>query len=774
MDRGTRWLLSVVVASTGAAALVLQVTWQRVVAVRTGIDLVSSSVTVAAFLAGLGIGSVVGGQLADRFGRTASGRWYAAANFGIAAAALATVPALVRLVPATAPPAVELLCVLGIILVPTSLMGDSFTLLVRAVVPAARTAGTGVGRLAAVNTLGSAGGAVVGGWVLLGTFGAYGATLVAATVDVAAGLTALLLVRRNRLSADPGPATAPGPEPAPVPTTAPLPAPGPAPGTTTAPVWPWMLLYGVTGAVAIGLETVFFRVVDAAVRSNSYTFAGVLALWLVLYAGGAAAGSRFVGRVGSPRTWFLRIELGVAASTAATLALVVRVLPATPLWGPFRDWFNSDGLAGGIDLSRIPSTLLVAGLLPLFLMGLPVVLMGAALPFAQQVVTRDLGSLGRTTGRLTAANLAGNVVGGLFTSLVLFDQLGSATSAQVLVGTLLATVALGAYATRIRGDDPARRPARTAAAFGACVLLLALMPTTTQLWTFLHDGGSVQLVVEEDRACGSVAKVFGNGDVQLHINGAGQNGYPFDDFHVALGYLPTLFVEDPQRALAVGLGIGSTTYGLLANPDVRSVTTAELCGGNERIIRRLATPDRPEFVDVLEDPRQQLRTEDGRQVLREPGAPYDVIVTDTVRTTSAASGNTYSVDYYRMVRDRLAPGGVMATWVPSGRVMASVQEVFPYVVTGEVEDYGGSRFVVAGTRPLRLDPDELQRRLAASALPPDRRAALAPVVATLDDGCDPTLPPATASDLNRDLFPRDEMFLNQPAVGDVDRVRCRS
>ncbi len=749
----------------------LQVTWQRVVAVRTGIDLVSSSITVAAFLAGLGIGSVVGGQLADRFGRTASGRWYAAVNVGIAATALATVPALLRLVPPTAPPAVELLCVLAIIVVPTSLMGASFPLLVRAVVPAVGVAGTGVGRLAAVNTLGSAAGAVLGGWVLLGTFGAYGATVVAATVDVLAGLTALLLVRRDRLSADPAGAPAAATDPPADLVADPDPAAGPAPAAASR-AWPWMLLYGVTGAVAIGLETVFFRVVDAAVRSNSYTFAGVLGLWLVLYAAGAAAGSRYVGRVASPRTWFLRIELGVAAAAARTVSLVVRVLPRTPLWGPFQDWFNSDGLAGGIDLTRIPSTVLVAGILPLALMGLPVVLMGAALPFAQQVVSRDLGSLGRTTGRLTAANLAGNVAGGLLTSLVLFELLGSGGAARVLVATLLVAVAVGAFATREPGRPEGRRPARTAAAFGTCLLLLALMPSTTQVWSFLHDGGSVELVVEEDRACGSVAKVFGNGDVQLLINGAGQNGYPFDDFHVALGYLPTLLAEDPRRALAVGLGIGSTTYGLLANPQVRDVTTAELCGGNARIVRRLATPDRPEFVTVLEDPRQQLRTEDGRQVLRERGAPYDVVVTDTVRTTSAASGNTYSVEYYRMVRDRLAPGGVMGTWVPSGRVMASVQEVFPYVVTGVVDDYGGSRFVVASDRPIRLDTQELQRRLAAADLPADRRAALAKVVDTLSDRCDPSLPPVTESELNRDLFPRDEMFLNQQPAGYVDRFRC--
>jgi len=541
-----------------------------------------------------------------------------------------------------------------------------------------------------------------------------------------------------------------------------------------------MLLYGVTGAVAIGLETVFFRVVDAAIRSNSYTFAGVLAMWLTLFAAGTALGSRLVRTASSPRAWLLRLQLGVAASTALALVVAVRIVPATPLWTPLRAWFNSDGIAGGFNQAALGSTFLVAVVLPLALMGPPVLLMGCSLPFAQQLVTADLRSLGRRTGQLAASNLAGNVLGGLLTSLVLVQHLGSGDAARLLVGALLATVGLAALATRRRDSEHEqersprrRRTAGVAAVALVCIVLTGAMPTTNELWAFLHDGSEVQLVVEEDRTCGSVAKVFDDGLVQLHINGASQNGYPYDDFHVALGLIPSLMVDRPDRALAVGFGIGSTTYGLLANPKVRSVTTAELCGGNGRIVRRLATPERPEFETVLTDPRQQLRTEDGRQVLREDGPRLDVVVTDTVRTTSAASGNTYSVDYYKMVRDRLAPGGVLATWIPSGRVMASVQSVFPYVATGVVNEYGESRFVVASMSPIALDPAELKERLARSTVTTERQQALATVIDSMTTECDPTMQPISEAELNRDLFPRDEFFLNQPMAGDSSRLRCR-
>jgi hypothetical protein len=115
----------------------------------------------------------------------------------------------------------------------------------------------------------------------------------------------------------------------------------------------------------------------------------------------------------------------------------------------------------------------------------------------------------------------------------------------------------------------------------------------------------------------------------------------------------------------------------------------------------------------------------------------------------------------------------MATWIPSGRVMASVQKVFPHVVTGVVKEYGESRFVVASMSPIDLDTAELQRRLEATDLPAARKASLAPVISSMTDECDPAIPPISEAELNRDLFPRDEFFLNQPQAGEPNRLRCR-
>ena len=59
-------LLGIAFFLSGAAALVYQVVWQRILTLHTGIGIVSVSLIVAAFMAGLGLGSHVGGVLSAR------------------------------------------------------------------------------------------------------------------------------------------------------------------------------------------------------------------------------------------------------------------------------------------------------------------------------------------------------------------------------------------------------------------------------------------------------------------------------------------------------------------------------------------------------------------------------------------------------------------------------------------------------------------------------------------------------------------------------------
>jgi hypothetical protein len=124
----------------------------------------------------------------------------------------------------------------------------------------------------------------------------------------------------------------------------------------------------------------------------------------------------------------------------------------------------------------------------------------------------------------------------------------------------------------------------------------------------------------------------------------------------------------------------------------------------------------------------------------------------------------YSVEFYELVAARLARGGLFAQWVPTDRVLASVVEVFPHVAT--TMGPGSALFLIASNDPLPDDRAAALARFRArphGALSPDQRTSLERFfehakLTHVRRGEPRTATPET--ELNRDLHPRDEYFLN--------------
>jgi len=305
---------------------------------------------------------------------------------------------------------------------------------------------------------------------------------------------------------------------------------------------------------------------------------------------------------------------------------------------------------------------------------------------------------------------------------------------------------------------------RAIAALAAAAALVVLFPSNERLWGFLHGAPPERFALVEERSC--VNALVQHGDTQmLHLNAAAQNGYPYDDFHVLIGLFPTLLHPNPERSLAVGLGIGATPYGMLLDPRMRSVETVEICAGLGELLAKLGNRGAPESRRLLDDPRFHLRAGDGRKRLLAAEQPFDVITVDALRPQSGYSGNVYSVEFYELVASRLARGGLFAQWVPTKRVLASVAEVFPHVATAVGP--GPATFLVASNEPLPADLRDALARFRArphGALSPQQRASLERFFEhaqlTHVRSGEPRSTPTPESELNRDLHPRDEYFLN--------------
>jgi len=796
MVRARRPVLFAVFFATGFAALSLQVVWQRVISLHAGVDLASFTTVVAAFLAGLGLGSIIGGQLADRLGSWGSARVFAVANLALGVFSWVSLWFFYDLYRTVAPSLGSTAATFAfnavLLIVPTTLMGISTPLVAKAAGARAGTeAGVLVGRLYAVNTLGAAFGAAVTGWYLQGTFGFLVTVRLAGTLQLIAGLVTLLLLRTvtdgPALSNDPAGQGVVGSESDPVPHDDRPPIGVESSSIIEGRAWPWFVVYGATGAVALGFETVFFRVIDTIMRSNSYSFGHVLSLYLLLFATGAAAGSRLLRRrrPRRPEVWFLVLQFGVGLAAVAGIVVLVRLAPHTPWAEAIRAYFEGEGFSVGftqIDGAAQTQLIQVFVLAPLLVMAVPVILMGASYPFIMAVVARRPESLGRRTGTLLAANIVGNVAGTLITGFVLIDRFGTAGTYRILTA-VLALAGVGAAwlatPTRLR-----RRWVSIAVVVALAGFGVRAMPSNQFLYASLHGTDVAGITLVEDRSCANALRHLSDGSSELTVNGAAQNRYPFDDFHVLVGMAPAIAHPQPRRAMALGFGIGATPYGLASDPRLEQIDSVELCGGELPLLRQLGDDGAPELARLFADGRQRFTVGDGRDhLLRTPDGAYDVVVVDTLRSHAAFSGNLYSEEFYALVRSRLASGGILAQWVASPRVLSTVTRVFPYVVTVSVGTYFGSTFFLASDRPIEWNRDAIRRRVTASGV--DERFPVPGQPANINSFFDDAVPacvvagaaavePVTPDQLNTDLRPRDEYFLNNaPPPGDSPPVgRC--
>jgi hypothetical protein len=741
----SRPLLAIGVAflASGAAALVYQVAWQRLLALGSGASITSMALIVAAFLAGLGLGSELGGRLSRRLSPARAIRTFAALEVGVGLFGALSPwlfhdllqPRAARLY--DAPATAGVLHFLTLV-VPTTLMGMSLPILTRGVVVSTRTAGRTLGLLYGWNTLGASLGALLTPWVLIRFLGIRGAVLVAAALNVAAAVLAALT---------------PAVEPE-------HPAQSDVPAAVTGGAEPparlslWLGLYGFSGFCALALEILWFRVMEVAVRSTAFTFGTVLSLYLLGLAAGSFAGARIAPRLDRPLRAFLLVQsslIGVAVASIGALAWLASK-PTVPVVGWFMRYWAGDvppvSLGSSEDLGGLLRLYLV---LPLFLFAVPTFLMGLSFPILQRAVQGDPVESGKRVGLFQAVNIAGCVLGSLLTGLVVLDRVGTPGAATLLALGAVAFAAVGLRRYGLRSPFPGIAAALLALAF--------VVPDPRAFWLPLHGAtGSAPGLLQEDAS--GVGVIVPNGDrLAVMINGLYHSWLPFGGVHTRLGAFPAVVHENPRDVAIIGLASGDTPRAAGLRSETASITVFEIFRAQPRLLQAAGSYEWPTPLPLdglrafLSDPRLRMVLADGRKALESEDRRYDVIEADALWPETAWSGNLFSVEFYALCASRLKPGGLMCSWTPTPRIRRTFRHVFPHVLALE-----GGGISIGSDSPIAIDLPAWRARLA------DPRVVVylggaetaQDVAARLEKAQLRTEPPR--AEWNEDLFPRDEFL----------------
>jgi len=636
-----------------------------------GSTAVSIGICLAAFMAGLGLGSWFWGNTADRTIRR--GRLFAALEMGIGLFGAASLPVfqgyaalLDRIHASTGSTAAGLIIECGgiflALLVPTFLMGGTFPVAVRYLSDASPGLGRPIGFFYGINTTGAAATAFLAPTVILPVFGVSGATYLAVGLNLMAGSCAFFLPDANRSNRD----------------TQKLPdgdatrsraagtcrCPGASPYYTGAALF-------LSGLAALGLETLYNRVLVLTFGGSLYSFSFILGVYLL---GIGLGGQLFavIERGRDSRQIFFLAQFLVFCHVALTCPWIDQI-PAIQL----RVFDRIDGQFWAFQAANVLVTAMLAG---------PVALgFGVGYPAAIKSLSGDRDRVGHITGMWAAVSGAGSALGSLIVTFVFLPGAGSFGTFIFIIAvlglslfliSLALTQAVPARKTQHAWMDAVRPlgPAAVAALMGVTILLMVVRPRwdmrpfhaqigslpdwALRSWrqkefpaiidalrvkAFYEGREGTVSVVETDSDEPTVeagTNLMGSGKtLSLYVNGkidASDN--PSDMVTQSmLAHLPMQFLPAVRRALVVGMGSG-VTAGALADYPIGQVDVVEISPEVVRAAREFfghvnrGLHHRPNVAITVDDARHTL-------LRTPPDRAYDLIISEPSNAWLSGASN---------------------------------------------------------------------------------------------------------------------------------------
>jgi spermidine synthase len=696
-----RWGIYACFFLTGATAMVFELLWSRQFVTVFGNSSYAISVVLCAYMAGLGLGGIWGGRLADRITQRAAAYSVVQAAVAIWAMAIPTLLDWLRAIVPTLPAlSTESILVstmarfglsFAILAVPCLLMGTTLPLLVRAVTESDRFIGSRIGALYCLNTLGAAFGCLAGGFWMADVFSIHQMNLMAVGVNFAIAITAFVLSRYgSALSQDESiPITVKNPDKA---------EESMVPGAillTTA---------FINGLAGLACEVLWIRYLAFLVNS-AYVFPLILCIYLL----GAGLGGLVYGFL----AWRIRL-------TARALGLV-EVLLALSVPVTF--------IAGALVFATGPPHPLEQKGMAFVTVLIPAVLMGIAFPLLCAVYGRHVQTLGRHVGLLFAVNTAGTVLGSLLPLFVLVPLIGIQISIM-LVSAIYGVMGLVLLVYCARGN---RAPAvRTAIVYAAALLLFfAIVPSNLCQRVFLatnfdlarhtdilfyREGRTGTAIVTRDRL---------NNCKTVYINGISEVPllYPHLLCFKMIGDLAPMLQANPDEVLMICFGGGIAAGATTQLPEVKHLTIVDL----ESSVVEAAIFLTKENNGLLANPKVNVVIDDGRNYIMTARRKWPVIVSDSTHPKSGDSWVLYTQEFYRLVREHLTDDGVFVQWVPMHKlrtaefkiIVRTFQSVFPHAsmwITHGTDEQGRSglySLFAATPEPLKIDVTRLRDRLNA-------------------------------------------------------------
>ena len=690
-------VLALLFACSGCSALIYEIVWLQSLQLVIGSSAISLGILLGTYMGGLCLGSLATPRLIPE--KLQPLRAYALLELGIGFAGLVLLFGMPLVDGAyTAWAGTFGMVLRGVVaaiclLPPTFLMGATLPLVSRWV-EAAPEGVSWIGLLYGANIFGAVVGSLLTGFYLLRLYDIATATYVAVALNVTVALLSFALASGELHSP-----------------IEPLVESAAAPVRSGAAAI--YIVTAISGMTALAAEVVWTRLFSLLFGATVYTFALILAVFLLGLGIGAHFGAALARKAARPALALSCCQLLLCFAIAWTAHVLVQSLPYWPIGthtaaNPWRRM--------GFDLLRC-----LYAALP------PAILWGASFPLALAAAAPRQEDPGRWVGRLYGANTVGGIIGSLATSLLLIAWIGSRHTQQAL---MVASVISGLLALApLARASAASAKAPWAAAFtlvivGGGLLVWRIPPVPGDLIAYgLHanETGKAKILYSGEGMTASIAVSRENdGTLNYHSAGKIQASTAYQDMRLQriLGHMTALVAANPRRFLVIGLGAGVTAGAVSIEPKLDRETIVDI----EPIVPRSATPFFHDYnFDVLHNFRVQIRADDGRHYLLTTKETFDGITSDPFDPWVKGVAALYTKEFFQMAKRHLNPGGVVTQFVQLyysdeaavKSEMASFFEAFPngLVFANNVESQGYDIVLLGQAQPGPINVDDLEARM---------------------------------------------------------------
>ena len=716
-----RWLCGILYACfliSGAAGLIYQISWMKALTQVFGGTTYAITAVLCAFMAGLALGSWWLGRYAEQ--APCPLHLYGWIELGIAMTGLASLGgiwlsrwAYVHVYEVlSGQPALLLgfrfLTSFLILLLPATLMGGTYPVVVKYLTQRREQLGVLASRLYWLNTAGAIAGACLAGFVLLWHVGLVRTVFIAAGLNLVAAC--LVMASSIRLRAQGVTPSREDDIAEPDPQVQSVPSGGAI----------ILLATGVSGCSAMMFEIGWTRILSIFLSSTTYAFTLMLATFLFGITLGSALFERW------HRRWHLSLNLlacfSILLSLGGFLFLVMsRQLAELTLW-----LAHATKESGGAPLG---SQFLISFLA----MILPTILFGLTFPLTVVLYCGQDRRRGARTGRLYAVNTLGAILGSFVTGLFLVRWIGTVNT------LLLASLLNGAVAIVLFVHANGKR--RWHYAVVSLVLMAGMVAASAfrifdnpvlvsrgvlagavrgdfaSRLTMEEVVGFEKLVFAKEGVNSTVSVTRRQGRVVLRTDGKSEASTADKHTQLMLAYLPLSLHPQPRSIMVIGFGSGSTVYSATQFSQVERLDVVEI---------EPAVLEAAPFLDELNHgvqnhPRVKVILDDARNHLLVTAQRYDIIISEPSYLWSRGISTLSTREFYGQVRAHLEPSGLFVQWVQAYQmaprdlctVLRTLGTTFEHV---SMWWGGGTDFVLlASPEPRSFNLKSLEAEFASNA-----------------------------------------------------------